>query len=328
MQTEHVDVCPVCTEDRREVLYEGLVDRLYGAPGSWRLIRCSACGSAYLDPRPTSASIGAAYDTYYTHEPSPRAAETSAQGSLRKALRNDYLNSRYDYDLAPTNPLGRFVVRLLPGHRAAADRHVSRLRRPRAAARVLDVGCGNGDFLVEMRAAGWSAEGLETDARAVALARARGLDVREGALEPGAYPPGSFDAITFNHVLEHLHDPVATLRAAREILRGDGLLWVATPNLASPGHTRYGRAWRGLEPPRHLILFSPSALVIALERAGFSFVSFVRPAGARWVYDASDRLAKGGRHGRRLAVAFADVRSSRRHVRGEELVALARPRPS
>ena len=328
MQTEHVDVCPVCTDDRREVLYDGLVDRLYGAPGSWRLNRCFGCGSAYLDPRPTSASMGAAYDTYYTHDPSPQAVQTTAHGSLRKALRNDYLNARYDYDLAPAMSLGRVVVPLLPGHRAAADRHVRRLRRSRAAARVLDVGCGNGDFLLEMRAAGWRPEGLETDARAVQLARARGLDVREGTLDHGAYAAGSFDAVTFNHVLEHLHDPVATLRAAREILREDGVLWVATPNLSSPGHARYRRAWRGLEPPRHLVLFSPSALVVALERAGFSLVSFQRPAGAGWVYDASDRLTKGGRPGRRLAVAFADARSSRRHERGEELIALARPRPS
>jgi 2-polyprenyl-3-methyl-5-hydroxy-6-metoxy-1,4-benzoquinol methylase len=337
VQTERVAACPVCSDDRREVLHAGLVDRLYGASGSWRLNRCSACGSAYLDPRPTVGSMAAAYDAYYTHEPIPQpAAEPEARARLRKALRNGYLNARYDYSLRPTMQLGRVVVPLFPGQRAAADRHVRRLRRPRQAARVLDIGCGNGEFLLEMREAGWAAQGLETDARAVALARARGLDVREGALEEGAYPARSFDAVTLSHVLEHLHDPVDTLRTSREILRDDGLLWIATPNLASPGHARYGRAWRGLEPPRHLVLFAPSALVHALERAGFSLVSFLRPAGASWVYEASDRIAKGGRPGRgradrialRLAVAIADARSSRRHERGEELVALARPRSS
>jgi hypothetical protein len=119
---------------------------------------------------------------------------------------------------------------------------------------------------------------------------------------------------------------VRTLRTCGEILRDDGVLWIATPNLASTGHARYRRDWRGLEPPRHLVLFTPSALVHALERAGFRLVSFQRPASARWVYDASgEDSGHAGRFSRLPAVAVADARSAIRHDRGEELVALARP---
>jgi SAM-dependent methyltransferase len=331
VQTEAVGACPVCGDGHRRLLHAGLVDRLYGSPGSWQLQQCSRCGAAYLDPRPTSESIATAYEEYYTHEPTPEpASETSALRELRQAIRNGYLNARYGYALRPAARLGRLVVPLLPGRRAAADRHVRQLVRPREAARVLDVGCGNGEFLLEMRAAGWLAEGLETDARAVARAREHSLDVREGALEDGGYAAGAFDAITLSHVLEHVADPVATLRTCRELVRDDGVLWIATPNLASHGHVRFGRAWRGLEPPRHLVLFTPSALEQALERAGFGLVSFQRPASAGWVYDASDRLSAGGggSAGRaaRLASRIADVRSAVRHMRGEELVTLARPR--
>ena len=321
METERVPACPVCGDERRELLHAELADRLYGAPGRWRLQRCAGCGAGYLDPRPTPESIGGAYEAYYTHEVTSPAG---APDSLPRRLRNGYLNARYGYELRPAMPLGRFVVPLLPGRRAAADRHVRGLRRPRAGARVLDVGCGNGDFLLELRAGGWVAEGLESDARAAALARAQGLDVRDGTLEEDTYPAGSFDAVTMSHVLEHLHDPVGTLQVAREVLRDDGVLWIATPNLASPGHARYGRAWRGLEPPRHLVLFTPSALVTALDRAGFGAVSFARPASARWIYDASAELAGGTRSPPRLAIA-ADLRGALRHDRGEELVAVARP---
>jgi 2-polyprenyl-3-methyl-5-hydroxy-6-metoxy-1,4-benzoquinol methylase len=327
VETEAVGACPVCGDGRSELLYADLVDRLYTAPGSWQLRRCSGCRAAYLDPRPTPESIATAYDVYYTHEPTPEPnRETGAVRQLRKALRSGYLNGRYGYRLRPATPLGRLVVPLLPGQRAAADRYVRQLARPREDARVLDVGCGNGEFLLEMRAAGWSAQGLETDARAVARAREHGLDVRHGALGDGVYPARSFDAVTLSHVLEHLHDPVGTLRTCREILRDDGVLWIATPNLASDGHARYGRAWRGLEPPRHLVLFTPSALVRALEQAGFRVVSFQRPASARWVYDASgDHSGRAARLSRLLAVAIANARSALRHERGEELVALARP---
>jgi 2-polyprenyl-3-methyl-5-hydroxy-6-metoxy-1,4-benzoquinol methylase len=328
MQTEAVPACPACGGPRREPLYEGLTDRLFGTPGSWRLQRCSECGAAYLDPRPTRTSIASAYESYYTHED----ASSEASSGLRARLRNGYLNARYGYSLEPASALGRIVVPLLPGHRAAADRHVRRLPRPRPGARVLDVGCGNGEFLLGMRAAGWTVEGVETDSDAVSRARQRSLSVHHGTLESAGYAPGSFDAVTLSHVLEHLHDPVATLRAARAILRDDGVLWLATPNLASPGHARYGRAWRGLEPPRHLVLFTPSALRSALDRADLRVVAVQPPATSAWVYEASESLAREGRARTaadrarlRLATAATAVRSTFDHRRGEELVVLAKP---
>jgi SAM-dependent methyltransferase len=324
VRTEPVAACPVCGDGGREVLHDGLVDRLYGAPGTWRMQRCTGCGAAYLDPRPTADSIGAAYEGYYTHEPAPEAAGSGPGRRLRRALRNGYLNARYGYALRPATGLGRLLVPLLPGQRAAADRHVRGLTRPREGARVLDVGCGNGEFLLQMRAAGWLAYGLDVDPDAAARAGERSLDVRTGALEPGAYPGRSFDAVTLSHSLEHVPDPIATLRTCREILRDDGVLWIATPNLASQGHVRFGRAWRGLEPPRHLVIFGPGALAHALERAGFEDVVFSRPASARWVYEASASIG-GDSPGLGLAIRLADWRSARRHTRGEELVAKAGP---
>jgi 2-polyprenyl-3-methyl-5-hydroxy-6-metoxy-1,4-benzoquinol methylase len=323
LETEAVPACPACGEPRRELLYEGLTDRLFGAPGSWRLQRCSGCGAAYLDPRPTPTSITAAYESYYTHEDAPADAFTG----LRRRLRNGYLNARYGYGLQPVAALGRVVVPLLPGHRAAADRHVRRLRLPHPGARVLDIGCGNGEFLLEMRAAGWTVDGVETDSHAVSRARERSLPVHQGTLESAGYAPGSFDAVTLSHVLEHLHDPVATLSRCRALLRPDGVVWIATPNLAGPGHRRFGRAWRGLEPPRHLVVFTPSALVRALERAGLRLVEFQRPPSSRWIHEASHRLAARTPNplAVRFAVARADVGAVLDATRGEELVALARP---
>ena len=324
MTTERVGACPLCGDAGGAPLHTGLVDRLYGAPGRWDLHRCGGCGAAYLDPRPTPEAISATYETYYTHEPPPSTPPRTATRRVRTALRNGYLNARYGYALRPATPLGRLVALLLPGRKAAVDRYVRRLRRPREGARLLDVGCGNGEFLLVMRAAGWHAEGLEIDTLAAERARALGLDVRAGALEPGAYPPRSFDAVTMSHVLEHLHDPIATLRTARGVLRDDGVLWIATPYLASPGHARYGRAWRGLEPPRHLVLFTADALVRSLDRAGFRLVGFQRPASARWVYEASERLSRTSRSGA-LTARATDLRSARSPERGEELVVLAEP---
>lgn len=320
METEAVTACPACGEPRRAVLYEGLRDRLFGAPGTWRLHRCSDCGAGYLDPRPTATSMASAYESYYTHEETPAATPTG----LQRRLRNGYLNTRYAYDLEPAAPLGRIVVPMLPGRRAAADRHVRRLRRPHRGASVLDVGCGNGAFLVEMRAAGWDVRGVETDATAVGRARERSLQVHEGTLESAGYQPASFDAVTLNHVLEHLHYPVATLRRCRELLRPDGVVWIATPNLVGRGHRRYGRSWRGLEPPRHLAIFTPLALERAFERAGLRLVEFERPASSGWVYEQSDRLSgRPSKRLARLAAARADLGAALDVKTGDELVATA-----
>jgi hypothetical protein len=64
---EAVPSCPACGSRERALLHSGLRDRLYGAPGTWRLWSCGCCGSAFLDPRPDLESIGRAYVDYFTH---------------------------------------------------------------------------------------------------------------------------------------------------------------------------------------------------------------------------------------------------------------------
>jgi predicted SAM-dependent methyltransferase len=81
--------------------------------------------------------------------------------------------------------------------------------------------------------------------------------------------------VTLAHVLEHVHDPASTLRETWNVLRAGGMLWLATPNVNAVGHRLFGRHWRGLEPPRHLTVFSARALQGLLETAGFTQVKFV-----------------------------------------------------
>lgn len=127
---------------------------------------------------------------------------------------------------------------------------------------------------------------------AVAQARARGLDVRLGGVEVLDPRRERFDGITLSHVLEHVPDPVGLLRRCAELLRPGGWVWIETPNLAAPGHARYGAYWRGVEAPRHLVLFGPAALELALDRAGFRRWEWLplRPICA-WTFGESERIA-------------------------------------
>ena len=76
--------------------------------------------------------------------------------------------------------------------------------------------------------------------------------------------------ITLSHVIEHVHNPVALLKVCRRLLKPTGQLWLETPNIDGAGHRQYMKNWRGLEPPRHLVLFNSQSLAKALFASGFA----------------------------------------------------------
>jgi len=334
---ERVERCPACGGTSRRLLYADLTDRSYrSAPGRWSLHRCGDCSCAYLDPRPDEATAAVAYRTYYD-DAAPPPEQDSRRGwrRFRRALRNGYLSSRYGYRLSPTSGLGRLAVPLLPRYRELADEHVRHLRLPEGRPRLLDVGCGEGEFLAEMQSLGWSAEGLDPSAEAVATAQARGVRARKATLSEARLEPGSFDAITFRLVFEHLRDPVTALAECRRALEPGGVLWIATPSLDSEAHRVFRRNWISLEPPRHAVVYTASALRRLLEATGFEVVA-VRPSRqARWSFRLSAALAQGRPPfenapplSRRLALraALADLRALRSPERADVVVVIARRR--
>jgi 2-polyprenyl-3-methyl-5-hydroxy-6-metoxy-1,4-benzoquinol methylase len=144
-----------------------------------------------------------------------------------------------------------------------------------------------------MQELGWDAHGLELDAGAVGRAREAGLQVRQAVMADLAPEiDGMFDYITIGHAIEHVHDPAASLAAVRSVLAPGGSLWLATPNMRSLGQRVFRSRWRALDPPRHLVLFTPESLARALTDAGFDEVKMVRPiASATWNVRESARVA-------------------------------------
>jgi 2-polyprenyl-3-methyl-5-hydroxy-6-metoxy-1,4-benzoquinol methylase len=330
---ESVTQCPACGGDRRLPLYEGLTDRQwFCAEGKWRLHRCLDCSAAFLDPRPDRRTIGRAYAAYYTHssvhpEPEPPGAHS------RAAARNGYLNARYGYHFRPTSRLGPALARLFPKKRSYADRLVRNLHLPSGRGQLLDIGCGQGTFLAEMRQAGWEVKGIEPDSTAAAVARANGVLVVNEPLEEAQLEPHSFDAITMNHVIEHFHDPIEALRISHRLLKRGGVLWIVTPNLASRGHALFGRDWIGLDPPRHLVLFTRSSLTRALAATGFELKGFGSDYSAQSFFPCSATIAAGedprdegtvGRHRNRLSILIGDLVARFSPDRAENIVLIAR----
>lgn len=295
--TERIRNCPICASGDRYLLYQGLQDRVFFcAPGQWNLHRCKGCGSGYLDPRPTADSIGRAYDNYFIHDTNkPEDYHTlSWPNRIKRRLANGYRNARFGLQLEPASRWGTAAMQLLPGQ--AGDLEAERRHLPRnpTNGRLLDFGCGNGRFLELACQMNWEAVGMDFDRKSVRTARLQGLDVRQGGVDSLNQTLGEFDGITLSHVIEHMHEPLRLLRACYRLLKPGGWLWLETPNFNSLGHRFFGYCWRDLDPPRHLVLFTPESLRSALKKAGFQHVTELpyRPL-CRMIYSASEAIAAG-----------------------------------
>lgn len=345
IRTQPRPACPVCGA-AGAVLHRDVTDAVWGVPGTWDIVRCAdrRCGMLWLDPMPIEEDIGLAYQRYQTHT----AAPTGAAGRMRRVFRQAkraYLARRWGYPAADLGVVERalgYGIGWHSQHRARLESSVFHLSGERRG-KLLDVGCGAGDGIVRMRALGWDAEGVDLDARAVETASGRGLEVRLGTLIAQRYAGGTFAAIVMNHVIEHVYRPQAELEECFRLLDAGGRLVIETPNAASWLHRMFGSHWRGLEPPRHIQIFTRAALGRLARECGFEIERLATTAkSASFFFGASRAVADA----RRRNVASEDRFGSWTQRRGafaaacevgllqanpdlgEELVLIARKPPA
>jgi SAM-dependent methyltransferase len=145
---------------------------------------------------------------------------------------------------------------------------VRSLQRHKAPGRILDVGCGDGAFLLELRRLGWEVCGTEVVAPLVASLRAQGLDVREGSLPDLELPEAHFDVVCYFGSFEHVGRPFEELAAVKRILKKDGCLLINLVDGSSREARFFGPNWFGFEVPRHRFNYTPAALHLLLTKAG------------------------------------------------------------
>lgn len=293
---QEVPVCPACGSQHRRQLHSGLTDQVFGATsGEWTLFKCDGCDSAWLDPRPKDEFLGRVYAGYFTHSPPKDRVIVRRKGVVRRILHdivNGYLESQFRVSRKPR--LAGWLLYLIPPLRVTCDAMCRHLPTPKVGARLLDVGCGNGGFLMLARAMGWDADGVDFDECAAAQARSQGFHVVVGGVEALSEQHDVYDVITSSHVLEHVPDPAAHLRTLFSLLKPGGVLWLQTPNLKSLGARLYGSHWRGLEAPRHLVLFNVKSLRRLLDAVGFVDVRDKPDAGQAFVVlRASEAIRRG-----------------------------------
>ena len=222
--------CPWC----------GCSDPLEWCP-ALHVVDCSRCGLRYASPQLPAAARDALYSQSYF-----QSTDSGALGY-----------DDYDADRAILLPTFRARVRdLLP------------VGTP--PGRLLDVGCATGVAVEAAQSLGWEAEGIDLSEYAVQLGRERhGLPLYRSEIEQWQSPLAPYDAITMWDYIEHVPDPVATLRAACALLRPGGRLMVTTPDVASLPARWFRERWMGYKQDEHLVYFSRLRLRAFLQEAGF-----------------------------------------------------------
>jgi len=196
---------------------------------------------------------------------------------------------------------------------------------------LLDVGCGNGEYLLRMAHLGWRVQGVEPDPTSAAMAKRHGIEVFEYRLNDIPKEAGRFDVITMSHVIEHLSDPRAEFGRLLAMLKPGGLLVVLSPNPGGSLARAFGQSWRGLEPPRHLVLPSASAYRAILAQYGVHGRVLTCLRGAAGLTQETLSIREHGLVGKRnswaLAKAIAYVALPLFFLalkdRGEEIVCIA-----
>ena len=202
----------------------------YGKHGP--IVRCRRCGLVYAAPRPQVQDV---LDIYAAVEDPVYVAERAGRILT------------FDHHLKP----------------------MESFTGPAAGRKLLDVGAYTGVFVEIAEQHGWNAWGIEPSAWAVQEAQDRGLPMILGTLENAELPDASYAVITMWDVIEHLSDPLGTLRAAWQALEPGGYLVVHTMDLDSLFAKVMGRRWPWFME-MHLYYFTRKTLRAMLEKAGFT----------------------------------------------------------
>ena len=279
---EHVR-CVLCEQDDAQLVFT-TQDWLHHLPGEFRVVRCRQCGMVYLNPRPTRTDILRFYPEDYAYAATQRQKE-----SWRARVHRAVLIRDYGYPM-PEPALQEWLNPIAEGYHALYQTIALPILPWRGGGRLLDVGCGKGDYLAAQRDLGWQVVGVEINPHAVRHARdVLNLEILDSDLTDAHLAEHAFDAITMWWYLEHVPDPLQVLRHARRLIKPDGVLVIGVPNWDSVDAKIFRHVWYHLDVPRHQSFFTPATLTAMLRRAGFQRITL---RGSSWLNDPAQSVER------------------------------------
>ncbi|MDP2593367.1 MAG: class I SAM-dependent methyltransferase [bacterium] len=230
--------CPVCLKNSYKTVCRGATDVWFKDSPKFDYIQCLSCGLVSQHPQISKKDLPLHYGDFY---------EPYTKGSALK----------------------RAIKMLVFWKEKNAV-----LKTVRPGSRILEIGCGRGEFLKSLSRAGFKCFGLEMGEEAASSARKETLNIFTGSVDSFKFTKmGGFDLIIMRFVLEHLWNPAETLLKLRKLLFPGGKIMISVPNFDSFERRFFGKFWSGYDAPRHLFVFDPKVMRILADKCGLSLVS-------------------------------------------------------
>ena len=231
--------CPWCESENTEI-YLQLKDEFL-TKEEFHICECKNCGLLFTTPRPPKDQIDRYYksEEYYSHQENKQGFIPWIYESVKK------INLKHKYNLA-TSGLN--------------------------VGKMLDIGCGVGDFMHTMEAHGWQCMGVEPsdDAKAIARKRTKAKIINSEELEK--ITNETFDIITMWHVLEHVDNLKWQMEQLRRLVKLNGRIVIAVPNYKSYDGQFYKAHWAAYDVPRHLNHFNRTTLTEIFKTKGLTLI--------------------------------------------------------
>ena len=235
--------CPICT---REMKFKFVTKDYLVTGESFDIVECEACSIRTTTPFPDKKIIGNYYssDDYISHDDKVSGIFDSIYGLVRT------------YQLNKKKKLiGKYFNK--------------------SNGKILDIGCGAGDFLQYMKENHWNINGVDTSNKARKIANKK-LNIKVMDPKDWINNKEKYDVITCWHSLEHVHEPWVYLDKIKKSLTLDGFLIVALPNYQSTDAKIYKEFWAAYDTPRHLYHFTIKSMNKTIKPHGLNIESIYR----------------------------------------------------
>jgi len=231
--------CPLCSHEHLDYQFTHA-----GTP----VVRCDGCGLLLRNPQPSDAELAEIYTEHYFLGSGDGSKDLIQETSrLKRATAASYLDE-------------------VEGHLGKAPAEIGGLK-------LLEIGSGLGNLLVEAVARGYDVTGVEHSESSVRAANKElgAPRVIQGSIDTVDLPDASFDVAVLADVIEHTRDPVSALNHVWRLLKPGGVLFIAVPSLDSWSARIMKERWMEFKL-EHLFFFDSQTMQSLLFRTGFDRV--------------------------------------------------------
>ncbi|MCX7002586.1 MAG: class I SAM-dependent methyltransferase [bacterium] len=230
-----IDSCPVCSSDKLEFIMRGKDSESLSL--KYSIVQCPQCYVYITSPQPHPEDIWKLYDERDSKDFAPSLNNIT---TLRQYIFRRYINK---------------ILKYIAGDKLS----------------VLDYGCGDGllSLLLSQHPRCAHVTAADFHPAAPLYIAQSGANISYIPHHDFVKSSARYDLILCRQVLEHVHDPVATLGLLREHMNANAWIFVEVPNFQSIWRTIFGPNWSMLYLPRHLFHYAPCSLSAVLQRSGF-----------------------------------------------------------